>query len=571
MLIMFAMLAPILGLLVPGTLSATSPSLNARNNHYDVLIYGATPGGIAAAIQVTRMSRSVAIVCPQTHVGGMSTSGLGWTDSKNGSAIGGIARQFYQDIYEYYLSDSAWTQVNRTWFAENAQVSQPGPQIEIDRKVQWTFEPHVAEYVYEKWLQDANIPVFRNEWLDQESGVQKDDNGAITAITMCSGNTYTASMFIDADYNGDLMDAAGIPWRAGREASSEYNESLAGVQYPVGDTYRGIDPYNTPGDNSSGLIAEIQRTIDDPGTINGTADPVRLQAYNYRVSLTQVPELKIDFYQPDGYDEAQYEILFRYVESGYRGQFFTQQVTENLKTDSNANSSVSTDLLGGVFNATDGTNYATWSYERRQVADAAHKSWMQGFFWTLAYHPRIAEEVRNDTSKWGYTNDEWTDNGNWPYELYIRESRRMNGSYTVSQRDVQNSDVSRFDGDAIVGLGSYTMDVHIAERAVTDGKIQPEGLVHTPVPQPYPLPYGSLVPPKGGCPNFLNPITLSATHVAFASIRLEPTYMILGQSAATAAVLALEDGVAVQDVNRTKLTERLLADNQFLEWPSPVV
>lgn len=372
-------------------------------------------------------------------------------------------------------------------------------------------------------------------------------------------------MFIDAGYDGDLMAAAGISYRVGRERASEFDESWAGILiHKKGARYQGVDPYVKKGQPSSGLLEGIEQVIDNAYELNHQADPVRLQSYNYRLSLTQNPDIKIPFHKPDGYSEASYELLFRYIERGYNGSFFTTQLMPNGKTDSNANGAVSTDLMGGNYDDVASTNYADDGYEQREAIAQKHKTYQQGFFWTLANHRRIPIEVRNYVGQWGYAEDEWASNDHWPYETYIRESRRMRGVHTMTQSDIQNSRL--YHNDSVIGLGCYSLDVHELRRVVINDQIYDEGQIHAPLVAPYTIPFGSIIPHSRQATNFLNPVTLSSTHVALSSIRMEPTYMILGQSAATAAVLAIEQGVAIQDVGRRELSARLEADDQILTF-----
>jgi hypothetical protein len=532
---------------------------------YDIVIYGSTPAAIVAAIQTTRMNKTAAIICPTNHIGGMITSGLGWTDSKNGNAIGGIAREFFNRVYNYYESDSAWSQGTRAQYVSQNIAAQPGVAIDEKDQVQWTFEAHVAEQILEDWVGELNISIFRNESLIASADSVIKKGNRIVSIKTQSGQVYDALMFIDASYEGDFMAAAGISYTIGRESRAEFSESLAGVQIAADDSYQGMSPYLTDGDPNSGLIQGIDRvlTATDAQELNGTADNIRLQAFNYRVSLTQQSDNQVPFSQPQNYDESSYEILFRYIEAGDNlVPFFTSQLMPNKKTDTNSNGQVSTDFLGGNYDAVNETNYIEESLEKRTAIANNYKTYTQGFFWTLANHPRVPETIRNSTSTWGYAKDEWASNGNWPYDIYIREARRMQGNYTMTQSDVQSP--KGFGTDSIIGLGSYTLDVHEAERIVIGSVIQNEGLIHVPVSNPFPIPFGSIVPSSNSVTNFLNPVTMSSTHVAFAAIRLEPTYMIMGQSAATAAVLAIEQCVNIQDVDRQSLSDRLEADEQVL-------
>lgn len=528
---------------------------------YDVLVYGCTTAGIVAGIQVHRMKRTFALVCPEKHLGGMTTSGLGWTDSKHGSAIGGIAREFYQKVYSYYKSDSAWTREPRSHY--QGQGSQPGPAIDDGNKVQWTFEPHVAEKILEDWIKAGKIEIHRSEPLDRSKGSVTVKNDQITSFKTKSGKKWDAAIFIDASYEGDLMAAAGIPFRIGSDSRDEFGESLAGIQIGHTSPYRGLDPYLKKGDPKTGLLPGIERVVPASHNHNGSSDVGRLQPYNYRLSLTQEKNNRIPFFKPEGYNERDHELLLRYIETGYVKGFFTDQLMPNLKTDSNANGAVSTDMMGGNYDHDKGTTYLDVSDEERIKIVQKHKLYTQGFLWTLANHPRVPKATRDSVSRFGYAKDEWTDNNNWPYELYVREARRMKAAYTMTQADCQSPKSLK---DSVVALGSYTLDVHEIERVVIDNTVYNEGFVHTPLDKPFPIWYNSLVPAKGGITNFVNPITFGTSHIAFASIRMEPTYMMMAQSAATAAVHALEQCVAVQDVSRERLTKRLKDDHQRLSW-----
>ncbi|KAJ6779729.1 hypothetical protein PWT90_02072 [Aphanocladium album] len=530
---------------------------------YDLLIYGCTAAGIVAGIQVHRMNRTFALVCPETHLGGMTTSGLGWTDSKHGSAIGGIAREFYGKIYSYYQSDKAWNRESRAQYKGHVGTAQPGPPIDEQQRVQWTFEPHVAENILEDWMKAGNIEIHHSDPIDRSKGSVRLKNGQITSFKTKSGKRWEASMFIDASYEGDLMATAGIPFRIGSEGQSDFGESLAGIKIQEKSSYWKLDPYVKKDDPNSGLLPGIERVIPASHKKNGASDVGRLQPFNYRLSLTQQKDNQVRFFKPDGYKAEDHELLLRYIEASDHTEFFTKQLMPNLKTDTNSKEAVSTDLMGGNYNHDNGTTYFNVSDEERKAIVQKHRIYTQGLFWTLANNPRVPKSIRDNVGSFGYAKDEWTSNHNWPYELYIREGPRMKAAYTMTQADVQSP--KKLD-DSVIGLGSYTLDVHEVERLVIDNEVYNEGLVHTPVDKPFPIWYNSLVPEKGGISNFLNPITMGSTHVAFASIRMEPTYMIMAQSAATAAVHALEQCVAVQAVNRTKLSDKLKADSQKLSW-----
>ncbi|KAJ3546362.1 hypothetical protein NM208_g2041 [Fusarium decemcellulare] len=539
--------------------TSAAPVERADVKKYDIVIYGNTVAALAGAIQATRMKKSVALVFPGNTLGGLTTSGLGWVDSKNGNSIGGITREFYGKVYTYYSQISPWKYETRAKYLSRRIIAQPGPAIDEIKKVQWTVEPKVAEAILEKWMKDSKVSIFRNQAIDRSAGSVAKKNGKILSFKTLTGTSFQAKMFIDASYEGDLMEAADIPFVTGRESSSAFGESAAGFSLGALDQLSKIDPYKTKGDPSSGLIEGIQRVIKNPTAIAGQADAYRLQSYNFRLPLTKHEGNKVPFTKPADYKESTYEILLRYIESGYRGSFFTSQLMPNLKTDSNAQGQVSTDLIGGNYD--DDSNYALYSYQQRHAVYNKHKSYTQGFFWTLANHRRVPSSIRTKVSKWGYAKDEFVKNGNWPYEIYIREGRRMRGLYIMRQSDIQAPPARPTQS---IGIGAYTLDVHQVQRVVVNNRIYDEGKVHVPTRGSFNIPYKSIIPEASQSTNFLNPVTMSATHIAYSAIRMEPTYMVLGQSAATAACLAIDQGVKIQDVDMTKLIARLKADKQKL-------
>jgi hypothetical protein len=513
----------------------------------DVVIYGPTSAAIAAAVQVKRMGKTVIVVGPDKHLGGLSAGGLGWTDSGNKEVIGGISREVYQRIRKIYDQPATWK-----W-------QKPGEykRYRAGDDAQWTFEPHIAEQVFEDLVREYKIPVMRDEWLNRApgKGVAK-NNGRITSITMLSGKTYRGKVFIDATYEGDLLAAAGVSFTVGREANAQYGETLNGVQIRNARKHqftKPVDPYVIPGDPTSGLLPKIHS--GSPG-VQGAADK-RLQAYNYRVCLTRTPENRVPFPKPVGYDPKQYELLLRALQGGSRhikGKF---DMLPNLKTDTNNNGSFSTDNIGMNY------DYPEASYERRGEILKEHESYQKGYFYFLANDPRVPGDVRTWMSEWGLAKDEFPDTGHWPHQIYVREARRMVSDLVVSERHLTGKEPTH----RPVGMGSYNMDSHNTQRYLdTKGQVRNEGDVQINPGGPYPVDYGSLVPKKSECENLLVPVSVSCTHIAFGSIRMEPVFMILGQSAATAACLAIDAGQAVQDVPFEKLEQRLLADKQVLRF-----
>jgi hypothetical protein len=519
----------------------------AKSDTADIVIYGGTSAGVAAAVQVSRMGHSVILVEPGHHIGGLTTGGLGFTDSGDKQVIGGIAREFYRRIHKHYETPEAWVYENAT----------ANGRFRVNEDAMWTFEPKVAEALLHEMLREAKVTLVMKEQLNRATGV-KLQGPRIESITMESGRTFCGAQFIDGTYEGDLMAAAGVRYVVGREANLQHNETLNGNQVK-GNTHnhrfvKNVDPYVKPGDPSSGLLAGIE--ADGPG-IDGTADP-RVQAYCFRMCMSNVPENRIPFPMPANYDEKRYELLFRNFEAGDLRFPMKPDMMPNGKTDTNNNCAFSTDYLGGNY------KYPDASYVERAAIIRDHEDYQKGFMWTLANHPRVPESIRKEMSKWGLPKDEFVDNGNWPHQLYIREARRMISDYVVSELDCRRVRVA----EDSVGLGSYNMDSHNVRRFVTaEGFVQNEGDIQVSPGGPYLISYRSIIPSKDQISNLAVPASLSSTHIAFGSIRMEPVFMVLGQSAATAAVLAMESDVALQSLPYAELRERMLKDGQVLDLP----
>jgi len=529
-------------------------SYNKSDQIYDadVIVYGGTSAAITSAMQVIRMGKSVIIVSPDKHLGGLSSGGLGFTDTGDKSVIGGLAREFYHRVFLHYQTDDAWR-----WqkISEYGNKGQGTPAIDGAERTMWIFEPHVAERVFEDFVKENNIIIHRDEWLDRGKGVAK-KNGIISSITTINGKTYKGKMFIDATYEGDLMAAADVSYHVGREASRVYNEQWNGVQVGVLHHQHwfkeDISPYKIPGDPTSGLLPRI--SAEHPGR-KGEGDN-RIQAYCFRMCLTNHPENRVPFPKPAGYDPSQYELLLRVFDSGWRQTFNKFDPIPNYKTDANNHGPFSTDNIGMNY------DYPEASYERRKEIIKEHEVYQKGLMYFIANDPRVPEEVRSKMQAWGLAKDEFVDNGNWPHQLYIREARRMIGMEVMTEHEVLGTKEVTHS----VGMGSYTLDSHNTQRYVKeDGFVQNEGDIGVKAPAPYKISYGSIVPKKEECKNLLVPICVSASHIAFGSIRMEPVFMILGQSAATAAIHAIDEGKAVQDIDLARLKERLLKDKQKLE------
>lgn len=525
---------------------------------YDLVVYGGTCAGVIAAVQAKKMGKSAIIVCPDKHLGGLSSGGLGFTDTGNKAAIGGLSREFYHRVWKIYQTEEAWAWQKREEYGNKGQGT---PAIDGEQRTMWIFEPHIAEAVFEDFIREYNIPVHRDEWLNRNpgQGVEK-RGGRITAIRMLSGNTYRGKMFIDATYEGDLMASAGVTYHVGREANSVYQENWNGIQ--VGVLHHGhhfkmpVDPYVVPGDPKSGLLPRIS---GKPPGEKGKGDD-KIQAYCYRMCLTNHPENRIPFPKPKGYDARQYELLLRVFATGWRETFGKFDPIPNHKTDTNNHGPFSTDNIGYNY------DYPEATYERRQEILEEHVAYQQGLMYFIANDPRVPADVRTKMATYGLPEDEFKDNGNWPHQIYVREARRMVGEYVMTEHDCLDARETPHS----VGMGSYTIDSHNVQRYVTpEGHVQNEGDIGVHTPRPYEIAYGSLVPKKSECQNLLVPVCLSSSHIAFGSIRMEPVFMILGQSAATAAVLTLEAGLPVQDLPYQKLQAQLVKDGQILELADP--
>ena len=547
-------------LLLTALASASNNKLDAAETSYDVVVYGGTCAAVTAAVQVKKMGKTVVIVSPDKHLGGLSSGGLGWTDSGNKSVIGGLSREFYHRIWMHYEKAEAWVQQKRAEYGNKGQGTEA---IDATSGTMWIFEPHVAEEVFDGWVKELGIPVVREALLDRAKGVQKMGD-KLTSITTLDGTTYAGRMFIDATYEGDLMAAAGVDYHVGREANAEYGEEHNGIQVGVlhhkhhfGAVDQPISPYKVPGDPNSGVLPRVSTA---PVGEFGQGDK-RVQAYCFRSCYTNDPSNRIPFPKPEGYDPEQYEILLRVLNAGWKEFFGKFDPIPNHKTDTNNHGPFSFDNIGYNY------DYPEASYERRREIIAEHRLYQQGLMWFVANDPRVPKDVQDELREWGLPKDEFTDNGNWSHQLYIREARRMIGKFVMTENELRKMKPT----PESVGMGSYTIDSHNVQRYITpEGYVQNEGDIGVSTGGPYEIAYGSLVPKEGQGSNLVVPVAMSASHIAYGSIRMEPVFMILGQSAATAAVLADEAGLSVQALSYDTLKARLVADGQILQAPKGV-
>lgn len=500
----------------PGSAPAATQTLAA-----DLCVYGATAAGVAAAVAATRLGRTAVLIEHGGAVGGITAGGLSMTDIGNKRAIGGLSREFYRRCGAHYGA------------AE-----------------EWRFEPHIASAVLAELLAEASVPVYMRQPLASVAM----DGQRITSITTEGGLTVQARIFLDTSYEGDLLARAGVSYTVGRESNAQYGETLNGVQiHPTHQFDLPIDPYITPGDPSSGLLPGIEAAPAEPP---GTGDH-RVQAYNFRLCLTRAPGNRIPFAQPAAYDRREYELLARYFAAGWGAEVFRKfDPIRGEKVDMNNHGGLSSDFIGRNY------AYPEASYAERERIFQAHVSYQQGYMWFMANDPAVPPAIRERWAEWGLAADEFTATGGWPHQLYVREARRMLGDYVMTEHDCRGATAA----DDVVGLAAYTMDSHNCRRFVRDGRVWNEGDVQVAGFPPYPISYRAIVPRRGECENLLVPVCLSSSHIAYGSIRMEPVFMILGQSAAAAANLAIAKGCAVQDVPYRQLREQLQRDGQVLSW-----
>ncbi len=539
-------------------ISILGSSVAARRVHaetYDIVIYGGTSAAMTAAVQAKRMNQSVIVVSPDRHLGGLTSGGLGWTDTGNKYVIGGLAKEFYQAVYRHYQDDKSWNFQQREQYGDRAQ----GHRATNDEDAtMWVFEPHVAEQIFDAMMVENEIPVVRDAWLDRESGVVVKDR-KIVSIKMLDGQTFSGRQFIDATYEGDLIAAAGVQTTTGRESIADFNEPHAGVQtgrlfhqhhFDVLD--RPVDPYIVPGDPSSGVIPRV--SADPPGEFGSGDD--RIQAYCFRTCFTNHDPNRVPFPKPDGYDAAQYEVLLRCFAAGWEDVFGKFDPLPNFKTDTNNHGPVSFDNIGYNY------DYPEASYERRAEIIREHETYQKGILYFIANDPRVPESIQNKMQRWGLAKDEFTDNGNWPHQIYVREARRMVGQFIMTENHLRK----KIETPESVGMGSYSIDSHNTQRYITpEGTVQNEGDIGISTNGPYQIARGCLMPRAEQCVNLTVPVCVSSTHMAFGSIRMEPVFMILGQSAATLSALANQSQTDVQEIGYDALRERLLDDGQILQ------
>ena len=511
----------------------------------DIVIYGCTSAGVIAAVEARRLGRSVLLVCRDAYVGGMTTNGLGWSDTGNHRAIGGLSLEFYRRVKRHYDDPAAWTFARRPENAENF----------VNDDAMWQFEPKVAEGIYEAWLKEAGVNVVRSQPIDRRDGAVEVKAGRVVAFRSGTGRRFAGHVFIDASYEGDLMAGAGVGFAVGREANATYGETLNGVQMANTTNHQftlDVDPYVVPGKPGSGLLP---RVTADPIAPDGTGDH-RIQAYTFRMCLTDVPANRTPFPRPRHYDPRQYALLKRYMDAGYRDFFRKFDRIPNGKTDTNNFGAFSFDDIGMNYRYPEGTD------TERAAIIQEHVDYQQGLLWFMANDPGVPAETRTEMSRWGLCKDEFTGNGNWPREVYVREARRMVSDFVMAEPHLRGTKAT----PRPVGMGSYNMDSHNVRRIVdARGFARNEGNIEVSPERAYPISYDAIIPKRQEATNLLVPVALSASHIAYGSIRMEPVFMILGQSAAAAASIAIRESRSVQDIDYGMLKQLLLSEEQILE------
>ncbi len=489
----------------------------------DVCIYGGNSGGVIAAIAAKKRGLSVALLEPGRHLGGLTTGGLTYTDIGNKHAIGGLSREFYRRVGRRYGM----------------------PEF-------WTFEPHVAEEVFRDWLAEEGIECHFESFLDRVEM----DGKRIRRITTEHGIAVTARMFIDASYEGDLMAKAGVSFTVGREDNATYGESWNGAQALEHHQFEHpVDPYVVEGDPASGLMPGIDAEPYVPG-----AGDHRVQAYNFRLCLTDDPANRVSFTEPVGYRRENYELLARYCRAGYVQSFRKFDRLIHGKVDMNNHGAVSTDFIGMNH------DFPEASYVERERIFQEHVAWVRGLLWFWVSDPEVPEAFQQPVREWGWCRDEFVSTDGFSHAIYVREARRLVGDVVMTEHHCMGAACA----DESVALAAYQMDSHNCRRIVVDGAVRNEGDVQIRSGPPYPIFFRAIIPRRGECANLLIPFCLSASHIAFGSIRMEPVFMILAESAVEAASLALEKSVDVQAVPYGELRERLLAASQILD-PVPDV
>lgn len=522
--------------------SAAEDSLSA-----DVCIYGGTSAGVIAAVQAASLGKSVILLEPGRHLGGMSTEGLGSSDIdnhrgfRNSPAVGGLAFEFYRRIAAHYGRKAEF----EAMLAEGTK-----------RPPLWRFEPHVAERVFDQWTGEVGVKVLKAHRLKENNGVEK--NGARLMALHCeNGAKVSARVFIDATYEGDLLAAAGVTFSVGREGNARYGETKNGIRTDT--TYsqidRRIDPYVVPGDPASGLIAGV--TGDELGE-HGAPDE-SIQGFRFRTVLTKRPENRIPFAPPTGYDPAEFELLRRYLAAGGRLAVPAANLP-NEKCEPGVWHPLQSNLTGRNH------LWNTSTYAEREAMLADSLRWQQALYWFLSSDSSVPAEVRRAWAQWGLCRDEFVDNNGWPRLFYVRNGRRMVSDFVLTEAHVRSVNPEPVVDP--IALSWWPPDLHSARSIVKDGAVWHEGAVFGGEDWiPFGIAYRSVVPRDVEAENLLTPTCPSSSYVAYGALRLEWTFMAIGQATGVAASMAIDGDTKVQAIPYASLASTLRSAGQVLKAP----
>lgn len=521
--------------------------MNGFAQTYDVVVYGSSSAGVIAATKVARMGKKVLLISNNAHIGGLTASGLGATDLNKPTHIGGMSREFYKRIYKFYKDPEVWTaQTREDYFGNIGKRIFGGKNDKL--QIQWAFEPKVAEKVFSEMLHEENVEVAYNQRLLRNATGLVKTGKKIRSIVMESGKTYKAKIFIDASYEGDLMALAGVSYHLGREANSQYNETRNGIYVSYKEKF---NPYLIEGDPTSGLLPFIEPK--SPG-VNGEADK-RVQAYCYRFPLTTDKNNWQEVQKPANYNPLWFEFyarIARDTDSLTLKKFITISPLPNKKTDINH-----CDFIGASY------TWAESNYKQRDSIAQMHKDYALGKIWFLGNDLRIPAKIREEMKLYGIPKDEFLDTQNFPFQLYVREARRMVGAYVMTENHVTKA----ISSNRSIGLGTYMLDVHNVSRFVDEkGDLYCEGTFAQNYGS-YPIDYLSITPKKEECVNLVVPVCLSSSHAAYGSIRMEPVFMSLGEVAAVVSVFSINSKSNVQDLPYKELRSQLLSDGLVLDVP----
>lgn len=503
---------------------------------FDFVVYGGTAAGVTTAVAAARQGMKVVLLEPHDHVGGMVSGGLSGTDVGRREVIGGMALEFYMRVGRRY---------------------DVGQHLNF---LAWMPEPHVAESVFHEMLSEANVTVLYRHRLKEKTGVSM-ASGRIRSIEMENGTRFSAPIFADCTYEGDLMAQAKVSYTVGREGIKQYGESLAGIRAET-PHHQFLYPISAR-DASGKLYPEIG---DYPRGTPGEGDK-KVQAYNFRVIASNDPMNQLPWPKPAGYDTARYELLALYLAGEVKRLNRAPNFNEvallrripNRKADINNRGGFSSDYIGKNWEYPDG-DYAT-----RERIWNEHILYQQGLYYFLANDKRVPATLQMEVNTWGLARDEYEDTNYWPHQLYVREARRMVGEFVATQKDLQ-TDLLKSDA---IGMGSYQSDSHNIQRIVNEkGFVENEGDVQVAV-KPYQISYRIMLPKREECVNLLAPVPFSASHIAYASMRMEPQWMLIGHAAGVAASLAHQANKPPHEIDVKKLQETLLAQGAVFEFVTP--